>query len=48
MKRAVIIVLLALALVSPVAAGGDKVRGDKGAGGVKQEQVGWHGYERRP
>ena len=51
LKRTAII-LLALALLlgsaAPVLAGGDKQRGDVGQGGVEQEHVDWHGYERRP
>ena len=43
MKRKIIVLLvlivLALVSVSPVIAGGDQVRGEKGAGLVKQSQV---------
>jgi hypothetical protein len=40
-KITVILILIVLALISvtPVIAGGDQVRGEKGAGFVKQEQV---------
>ena len=39
-----ILVLAMLLAVTPVMAGGDKNRGDKGQGAVEQHQVNWDGY----
>lgn len=45
---ALMIALLIAAQAGVVVAGGDKVRGDKAAGPATQQQVDFHGYERRP
>ena len=45
---AVLAILCLLGAATPVLAGGDKQRGDVGAGAVAQEHVNWQGYERRP
>lgn len=51
-RRIVAIALLTAALLlgfaTQVSAGGDKNRGDAGAGAVEQHQIDWNGYERRP
>ena len=39
-----ILMLTILLVVTPVMAGGDKNRGDKGQGGVEQHQVNWDEY----
>jgi hypothetical protein len=46
-KKLIFVTILALTLllvVTPVLAGGDKNRGDKGQGGVEQHQVNWDEY----